>query len=384
MKLPRLLPACLAIVVGLSGTAHVSAQSAGATPAEKLYWEAVALHMELKYSEALAKAKEAAKLNPSDPIFAYYVKDIESRQALAAFEEHALKAPPEVEKTVASLAKYLAQPAKDQHQKGRLIYRWITDRISYDEDVLFKGKKADQSVEAVLRDRKAVCEGYSSLFLALAKEAGIEAIKVKGVAKGVGSMVLLHAWNAIKIDGKWHLVDSTWGAGVTENNKWMKRYRDYFFEIAPEKLVLSHSPTEPQWQLLPQPIAREEFQRWPKVSFHLPEYGIDPKDMLAKLQDKNTKGIVEALQVPPGPPIKLISIPLDNPLKEGTSYTFRIEAPGVTAAVLHDGSKALERMTKKGPVFEGTVSPKKGKLYLVLQFPEAKKQFRGIVAYNVE
>jgi hypothetical protein len=358
------------------------AQAAGSTPAEKEYWDAVALHMELKYSEALAKAKEAAKLGPTDPIFAYYVKDLEARLAVAAFEEHALKAPPQAEKSVASLAKYLVQPAKDQHQKARLIFRWITDRIAYDEETLRGTKKGDQSVEAVLRDRKAVCEGYSSLFLALAKDAGIEAVKIKGLCKGVAT--LPHAWNAIKIDNQWYLVDSTWGAGVMEGGKWQKRYRDYFFEIAPEKLVVSHNPTEAQWQLLSNPVSREEFQRWPKVSFHLPERGVDPKELRAKLEDKSNKGIVQGMQIPPGPPIRLISIPLDDPLKDGTSYTFRIEAPGVMAAVLHDGSKALERMTKKGPVFEGTVTPKKGKLYLVVQFPEAKKQFRGVVAYNVE
>jgi hypothetical protein len=382
MKLSRFLSLCLPVIFTLAWTTQLAAQSAGSTPAEKLYWEAIALHMELKYNDALAKAKEAAKLDSTDPIFAYYVKELEGLQAIAAFEEHALKAPPEAEKSVASLAKYLVQPAKDQHQKAHLIYRWITDRIAYDDDTLYGKRKGDQSIEAVLRDRKAVCEGYSSLFLALAKEAGIEAVKIKGTAKGVS--LLPHAWNAIKIDNKWFLIDSTWGAGVSQNGKWSKRYRDYFFEIAPEKLAITHSPSETQWQLLAKPIAREDFQRWPKASFHLLEYGINPSDLMAKMQDKSTKEVVQALQLPPGPPIKLLSIPLEQPLKDGASYTFRIEAPGVMAAVLHDGSKALTRMTKKGPVFEGTVTPQKGKLYLVVQFPEAKKQFRGVVAYNVE
>ncbi|MCS7045368.1 MAG: transglutaminase-like domain-containing protein, partial [Gemmataceae bacterium] len=49
-----------------------------------------------------------------------------------AIDQHALKAPPEAEASLDSLAEYLAKPCKTDRDKARAIYRWITDRIAYD------------------------------------------------------------------------------------------------------------------------------------------------------------------------------------------------------------------------------------------------------------
>ena len=66
----------------------------------------------------------------------------------AALDEHALKAPPEAEKSVEALARYLVEPAKNDREKARVIFRWITDRIRYDTESFFKGKVTDGSAAA--------------------------------------------------------------------------------------------------------------------------------------------------------------------------------------------------------------------------------------------
>ena len=50
------------------------------------------------------------------------------------------------------------------------------------------------------------CNGYATAYLDLLKRAGVDSKYVKGYA-GNGE---IHAWNYVKIDGKWYHVDVTW------------------------------------------------------------------------------------------------------------------------------------------------------------------------------
>ena len=43
------------------------------------------------------------------------------------------------------LADYLARPCKTDRDKARAAYRWITDRIAYDAEAFFTGKRGDNS-----------------------------------------------------------------------------------------------------------------------------------------------------------------------------------------------------------------------------------------------
>jgi hypothetical protein len=57
----------------------------------------------------------------------------------------------------------------------------------------------------VLINKVGVCASYSSSFKLLADAAGLESIVVTGYLDGD----LPHAWNKVKIDGNWQIVDST-------------------------------------------------------------------------------------------------------------------------------------------------------------------------------
>src|SRR5580704_9177499 len=72
-----------------------------------------------------------------------------------AIDQHALKAGPDDESSVASLAAYLKSVCKTDKEKARAIFRWITDRVRYDADAFFSGKPSDTIPEAVLKSRKA-------------------------------------------------------------------------------------------------------------------------------------------------------------------------------------------------------------------------------------
>ncbi len=181
---------------------------------------------------------------------------------------HALNTPDNKKKSIESLASYLTEPARNDREKARAIYRWVAENIDYDVQGLFRGSYGDTSPEGVLKSGKSVCSGYSGLFESLANASGLEVMTISGYAKGYDYIPGMkfsgptdHAWNAIKLNGTWYLLDSTWGAGSLVNGKYVHRFDDHYFLTPPEEFVYDHLPEDPKWQLLDKPLSKEEFER---------------------------------------------------------------------------------------------------------------------------
>lgn len=98
---------------------------------------------------------------------------------------------------------------KDDYQKAKKIYEWITKNIKY-------ATLQDQNIGLrpydVFKYKVAVCGGYSNLYKAMLNLAGIPAILVTG-----DTTAGAHAWNIVYADGKWFFSDSTWGSADAQN-----------------------------------------------------------------------------------------------------------------------------------------------------------------------
>ena len=183
-------------------------------------------------------------------------------------DAHALAAPASAEQSVESLAAYLIEPAANEQEKARAIFRWICQNIDYDLGSYFAGRLSSTKSEDVLKSRSSVCSGYSDLFSALAGEAGLEAVEIRGYGKGYSyrpgqkfSGPFNHAWNAVKINGSWRLMDSTWGAGyMGRDGKYHRWFDDHYFMTPPDQFIFDHLPEEERWQLLDRPLSKTEFE----------------------------------------------------------------------------------------------------------------------------
>jgi len=198
-------------------------------------------------------------------------------------DRHALAAPAKAEESLESLASYLADSFENDDEKVRAIFRWVAENIDYDVDEYLKGS-GYKSAEDVLKDRKAVCSGYSALFCRLCEAADIECVEVEGYGKGhsyrAGSPVSgpsNHAWNVVKVEGSWQLIDPTWGAGYLSGTSFVRKFEDYYFLTPPEELVYTHYPRDQKWQLLETPVSKEEFERFPYLKPSFFKNGIKTK-----------------------------------------------------------------------------------------------------------
>ena len=144
-----------------------------------------------------------------------------------------------------TLADTLKKNARSDREKAYAAFEWIVQNIYYDKPELHKRRSGygteSQSAEAVLASKHAVCAGFADLFTALAGRMGLESATVSGIA--AGSRQEAHAWNAVKIDGKWGLVDTV--------------YRHFL--SPPEDFIYKHFPFDPHWQLLAKPITKAEW-----------------------------------------------------------------------------------------------------------------------------
>ncbi|MEM7374427.1 MAG: transglutaminase domain-containing protein [Bacteroidota bacterium] len=166
-----------------------------------------------------------------------------------------------------------------KHARFRAAFRWVTDNISYDCIDFHKKEKMkkSQSYEKTLEDRSAVCGGYANLLKALCDRLNVECIVINGYSKtslgdiGQKELSIDHAWNAVQLDGKWHLVDVTWASGYTDRKTrhFTKRYTPKWFFTNPEIFVLTHLPEDPQWQLLEAPQSLLKFSYQPLIHTNL-------------------------------------------------------------------------------------------------------------------
>ncbi len=114
----------------------------------------------------------------------------------------------------------------------RLIYDYVCDNISYDEDTADKVKNGidtlTNSFDAYGAACKgiAVCEGYAKLFQYLCYRAGINSTQI------LGDKGLYHMWNAVEIDGKWYFADTTWDDSGENGFNFYKYFNTTTAEIA--------------------------------------------------------------------------------------------------------------------------------------------------------
>ena len=100
----------------------------------------------------------------------------------------------------------------DETTKVRQIYGFLTSEVRYDDEVASQQDSEtvlSQSyyLEGVFFHRVAVCDGKSKAFVSLAAIESIDAVRI--AAEDDDSK---HAYNLVSVDGKWHLICTTYGS----------------------------------------------------------------------------------------------------------------------------------------------------------------------------
>jgi len=185
--------------------------------------------------------------------------------------------PESARSSIAGVGRHLAAAVPDPYQRMKALHDFVATWVAYDVESLAAGTAhaaGRQSAARVFADKKAVCAGYANLMVALGKTAGLKVVYIGGDSRATEDYEALapdelprsdagHAWNAVRIDERWHLVDATWDAGHVGPDGFVPRYATTYLFTPPEAMLLTHLPELPRWQLVAAPIDRGTWLRQP-------------------------------------------------------------------------------------------------------------------------
>ncbi|MFY0629981.1 MAG: transglutaminase [Flavobacteriaceae bacterium] len=194
------------------------------------------------------------------------------------------------------LASKIAKDFKDDASKARAAFKWLTNNIRYDLEEYYQPKRTisfrytteeerlsklqaikDKIVKDAFLTKMGVCEEYAQSFKKVADLLGLESEVIKGYVRNSAQEIgkpprrTNHAWNSVKINNRWILLDATWAAGYLYNGAWRKNFNEYYFAVDPKKIGRTHYPDDRKWQIVlnqnsltdfyNQPIYAQDFLR---------------------------------------------------------------------------------------------------------------------------
>ncbi|UAC48815.1 transglutaminase domain-containing protein [Bacillus aquiflavi] len=142
--------------------------------------------------------------------------------------------------SIISLANEITKDKQTDREKALAIYEYTAKNVSYDVSK-FKNKEFswDDSALKTLETKTGVCQDYAYLAVALLRASNMEARYVTGEA-GDGPLKEDHAWVEVLVDGNWLTMDPTWGAGYVDNDTFVAKYTEEYFDPDKSKFNETH------------------------------------------------------------------------------------------------------------------------------------------------
>mgnify|MGYP000925147853 CR=1 FL=1 len=271
------------------------------------------------------------------------------------------------------LVKALMAGIYDPFERVKVIHDWIADNIRYNFEGYKTGNVGDNSWVGVLKSGVSVCAGYANLFDHMSNLAGIESKVISGYSKGysydpyeIPEHESNHAWNAVRILGRWYLLDVTWDSGyINYFGQSVKAYSSKYLFTDPLAFLYSHFPESSSDQLLPSPISWDAFLNLPNLMRPYFDLGLSFEKEL---------------------PVSVVRI--------SEHYELKLSLPPgilLSASVFEGKGKAIEQSTLVQPTADKVTMlarfPEPGKYKIVLfgKKPESKPdRYEALVSIPIE
>lgn len=127
------------------------------------------------------------------------------------------------------------------YEKIKALHDYIIVHTEYDKVNLDNNTipDIDYTAKGVFTNGIAVCRGYAEAFQLLMQKIGIESKILTGWAKDTS-----HAWNVVKLNGKWYHVDTTFDDPVAQPGEIYKtpydNLRYNYFLVTDAQIMLDH------------------------------------------------------------------------------------------------------------------------------------------------
>lgn len=139
-----------------------------------------------------------------------------------------------------SIISKIITPDMTPYEKELTIHDYIVNNASYDYVNLQRNTLPDSAYTAagILFEKSGVCQGYSEAFKLLLDLVGIE----NQIVIGSSSTSAAHAWNIVRIDNDWYMVDLTYDDPILEQDgKRVEVLSHEYFNVTDSMLQKDHT-----------------------------------------------------------------------------------------------------------------------------------------------
>jgi len=314
------------------------------------------------------------------------------KNPFAKIDKHARHCPQSEQLSIESLSNYLQIETKSDIEKARAIFVWLAENIEYDDDSFNSGRDGDNSAEGVLASKKAVCEGFSNLFLALGQHTGLEIEKVVGYAKGYGYSPGMkfketnHAWNIIRIDGNWRIFDATWGQGNGENVNGKlqskKEFNEYWFNVDPFEAIFNHFPQDSKYSFVRPSLSLSRYEKFPNIDEAYFEIGFNGKETYKNVSAEISSKFPECFKLETF--VQMYAAPKKENLLLNEPQKFEFFIPRGFSVAIIDADDNWTYFEKEKGKFRLEYTPKTdGDLQISVKFENGGDSYNTILIYKV-
>lgn len=134
---------------------------------------------------------------------------------------------------IKKVLKDLSLEGKDDYQKIRDIYNYICQNVSYDYENLENTEyNLPYTAYGAMVNKTAVCQGYAVLLYRMLLENGIDCRVIGGISRNER-----HAWNIVKLEDYYYNLDSTWDAGLSKYEWFLKGSKSFEDHVREEEFT---------------------------------------------------------------------------------------------------------------------------------------------------
>lgn len=137
-----------------------------------------------------------------------------------------------VDQQVKAILSRIIKPEMNNHEQVKAIHDYLVLNLGYDTSLI------SNSPYTAVTEGITACNGYAMLAYKMLKELGIEVRLISGVASSQAYNPQNHAWNLVKLDGKWYHLDVTWDDPVPDEAG--RIFYDYYL-LSDNEISKNHS-----------------------------------------------------------------------------------------------------------------------------------------------
>lgn len=277
--------------------------------------------------------------------------------------------------------------AETDEDKAWLIYRWVTYHFKHDAGLASKiGDPAQYSLEQLHTLGGGSCAVYANVTHRLMQMAGLEVKTIYGLVKGGpatsrrNGKSVNHVWNAVKVEGVWKVVDSTWGAGFVGRQGFQPLHSDLFFLLPPEMAILSHFDEADELGYQQAfGVNRSLFARMPEDALYAAAVGLSSELIVDVVRKTSHFNLVSTFDLP-AYSFRVVSAPV-NGLLDRKTLDFVIESADFEELMIVQGRSWLP-LNKSGKIYSLKLVPRQGELLVMGRRPK-QREFEAMLGYRV-